>query len=336
MNERLPGKRTEINNVEPIRNTVLDSGERVCAFLNIKTDTPKDIIDNLVIETKLSGHNNDIFIIDFYNTQTKFLGKACLKYSSEIESKNRLEIESDILEILGSKGIRCPKLISRGINREKKPFILMEAIKGDRVDGCVLNIQTAELILDIIQAHESVLSDNLDIIKLSDEKLDLDKEIDFENKLSSFLKHFTPHCRVENSYSFLNEYLNNLNVIKKTIITDRSADNILIGENGQIIMIDFSTVRIGTQFDNWIQFIDDPRAKFSCSKEELMKMFFAKSNLNEDIIDNYYAASIYTNLLQGIFTNQKNLALSIQYINNANSAFVNFTKKKGVLIDIGH
>lgn len=336
MNELLLDKRTEINSVESIRNAVLDSGEKVCAFLNIKTDTPKDIIDNLVIETKLSGHNSDIFIIDFYNAQTKFLGKACLKYSSEIEHKNRLKIESDILEILNSKGVRCPKLIDTGIKREGNPFILMEAIKGDEVDGRVLDIQKAELILDIIQVHESVLLDNLDILKLSDEKLDLDKEVDFEKKLSSFLKRFTPHFRIKNSYSFLNEYLNNLDIIKKTITTDRSADNIFIGEGGQIIMIDFSTVRIGTQFDNWIQFIDDPRAKFSCSKEELMKMLLAKSNLNEDTINYYYIASIYTNLLQGIFTYQKNPVLSIQYINNANNAFTNFIKKKGVLIDTGH
>lgn len=335
MNKHLPDKRTEINNDESIMNTVLDSREKACAFFNIKPDAAKGIADNLVIETRLSGHNNDIFIIDFYNVQTKLLGKICLKYSSEIDPKNKLKMESDILEVLNSRGVMCPKLINTGINREDKPFILMEAIKGDGVNDRVLDIQTAELILDIIQVHESVLSDNLDILKFYDEKLDLGKEVDFENKLASFLKHFTPHFRVKNSYGFLNEYLNNLDIIKKTVVTDRSADNIFIGEGGQIIMIDFSTVRIGTQFDNWIQFIDDPRAKFSCSKEELLKMFFAKNNLSEDIINYYYVASIYTNLLQGIFTYQKNPALSIQYINNANSAFVNFTKK-GVLIDASH
>jgi len=212
----------------------------------------------------------------------------------------------------------------------------MEVIKGEGVDSRVLDIQTAELILDIIQVHESVLLDNLDILKTSDEKFDLDKEVDFDNKLSSFLKNFTPHFKIKNSYRFLNEYLNSLDVIKKTIITDRSADNIFIREDGQIIMIDFSTVRIGTQFDNWIQFIDDPRAKFSCSKDALVKKFFVKNNLNEDKINHYHVASVYTNLLQGIFTYQKNPTLSMQYINNTNSAFADFTKKKGVLIDTGH
>lgn len=336
MNEGSPDKKTKVNSIKSIRNIILDSGEKICAFLNIKPDTLEDIMDNLVIKTKLSGHNNDIFIIDFYNTQTEFLGKACFKYSSDIEHGDRLKMESDILEILNSKGVICPKLIDAGINREGTPFILMEVIKGDRVDSRVLDIQTAKLILDTIQAHESVLLNNVNILKMSDEKLDLDKEVDFENKLSSFLKHFTPHFKVKDSYSFLNEHLNNLGIIKRTIITDRSTDNIFIGEDGQIIMIDFSTVRIGTQFDNWIQFIDDPRAKFSCTKDALVKMFFAKSNLNEDMINHYYVASIYTNLLQGIFTYQKNPTLSMRYINNANSAFANFTKKKGVLIDTGH
>ena len=150
------------------------------------------------------------------------------------------------------------------------------------------------------------------------------------------MKRFTPHLKVKNSYSFLNKYLNDISVIEKTIVTDRSADNIFIGENNHIIMIDFSTVRIGIQFDNWIQFIDDPRAKFICSKDELVTIFFNKKSLNENVMDYYYAASIYTNLLQGIFTYKKNPTLSMYYIDNANGAFENFIKKKGVLIDTSH
>ncbi|MDD4354130.1 MAG: hypothetical protein PHN56_06780 [Candidatus Nanoarchaeia archaeon] len=336
MNERTPYKKAEINDIESIKNTVLDSREEICAFLNIQTEALKDITTNLVVNKKLSGHNNDIFIIDFYNTKTELLSRACLKYSSDIEHGDRLKIESEILRILTSKDVACPKLINTGIDRKGNLFILMEAVEGDRANSRMLDIKMAESILDIIKAHESVLSDNLNILKSFNEKLNLDKEVDFENKLSSFLKRFTPHLNVKNSYGFLNKYLNDLSVIKKTIITDRSADNIFINENGHVSMIDFSTVRIGTQFDNWIQFIDDPRAKFSCSKEELILMFFRKNNFNEDVINYYHAASIYTNLLQGIFTYQKNPELSMQYIDNANSAFESFTKKKGVLIDSSH
>lgn len=336
MNEGLPDKKAETNNIDSIKNTVLDSGEKICAFLNIQTDTLKDIIDNLVVNTKLSGHNNDIFIINFYNTKREFLGRACLKYSSDMEHSDKLKIESEILRILNPKGVACPKLINTGINGEGNHFVLMEAVEGERADSHVIDIKTAELVLDVIQTHESVLLDNSDKLKLSDGKLDLEKEVDFEDKLASFLKRFAPHLKAKNSYGFLNQYLNNISIIKKIIVTDRSADNIFIGKNNQIIMIDFSTVRIGTQFDNWIQFIDDPRAKFICSKDELVTMFFNKKNLNKNAMDYYYAASIYTNLLQGIFTYKKNPTQSMHYINNANGAFESFTKKKGVLIDNSH
>lgn len=335
MNEGLPNKKAEINNIESIKNTVFDSAEKICAFLKI-TDTSKDIMDNLVVNTKLSGHNNDVFLIDFYNTHQEFLGRACLKYSSDIEHGYRLEIESEILKILNPKGVACPRLINTGINRECSRFVLMEAVEGERVDSHAIDIKTAESILNVIQTHESVLLDNLDKLKFSDGKLDLEREVDFEDKLAHFLKNFTPHLKVKNSYGFLNQYLNNLSVIKKTVVTDRSADNIFVGENNRIIMIDFSTVRIGTQFDNWIQFINDPRAKFTCSKDELVMMFFNKNNLNENAMNYYYAASIYTNLLQGIFTYKKDPMQSMYYINNANSAFESFTKKKGVLIDNNH
>ena len=136
--------------------------------MNIQIDTPKDIMDNLVVNTKLSGHNNDIFIIDFYNTETEFLGRACLKYSSDIEYGDRLKIESEILRILNRKGVACPKLINTEINRKGDLFVLMEAIEGERTDARILDIKTIELILDMIQTHESVLLDNLDKIKLSD------------------------------------------------------------------------------------------------------------------------------------------------------------------------
>jgi len=105
MNEGLPNKKIEVNSIESIKNTVFDSGEKICSFLGIQSNTPKDIMDNLVVKTKLSGHNNEIFIIDFYNTQTEFLGKACLKYSSDIEHNNGLRIESDILEILNARDV---------------------------------------------------------------------------------------------------------------------------------------------------------------------------------------------------------------------------------------
>ena len=326
----------KISGLEPIKKTIPGLGEKMCVFLNIKPSRAEELMENFVIESKLSGHNDEISLVNFYDARKILLGKACLKYSSEQERKNKLQMESNILNILNLSGIVCPKIIDAGSTKEGMPFIIMEAIKGKSASDCVLDIRIAELILDTIQSHESSLLDNLKTLQLSEGNLNVHQKIDFENKLKGFLRDFTPAFVIKDSYAFLNNYLNDLDVIKKSIVTDRSADNIFIGENNQIIMIDFSTVRIGAQFDNWIQFIDDPRARFSCAKEELIRLFFEKNHLQEKVMDFYYASSIYTNLLQGIFTYQKNPTLSMQYINNVNDAFKKFTKKKGVLIDIDH
>lgn len=306
----------------------------MCLFLNIESGRSNELLDNFVVESKLSGHNNEISIISFYNTKKVLLGKACLKYS--LEQRDKLQLESTILSVLKSNNIVCPVVIDSVLDTIDSPSILMEVVSGTLASDLLLNPLTAESVLDTIQAHESILKDNLGALQAVNEVIDLEKEIDFEKKLIDYFEKFAPHFKIMSSFNFFNNYLNDFNIIKRSIVTDRSADNIFIGENNKIIMIDFSTLRIGTQFDNWIQFIDDPRVKFSCSKEELKKLFFRKNNLPKSILDFYYVASVYTNLLQGIFTYKKNPELSMQYINNANDAFEKFNKKKGVLIDISH
>lgn len=336
MSEHTSDKSIKISGLEPIEKIISSSGKKICVFLNIESNRVEELMENFIVESKLSGHNNEISVVNFYDARKMLLGRACLKYSHGQERKNKLRIESNILTILNSDGIACPKIIDIGSYDEGTPFIFMEVIEGKSVSDCMLDIQVAELILDAIRSHELSLLDNLRTLQLSKENLNVHQKIDFEKKLEDFLRDFTPDFVIKDSYGFLNNYLNDPNVIKKSIVTDRSADNIFIGENNQIVMVDFSTVRIGTQFDNWIQFIDDPRARFSCSKEELIKLFFKKNHLQEGVMGFYHASSIYTNLLQGIFTYQKNPILSMQYINNANDAFEKFTKKKGVLIDIDY
>lgn len=336
MSELKPDNPIKLSEENSIKRTIPDLGEKMCLFFNIEPNKSKELMDNFIVESRSSGHNNEISFINFFNAKKVLLGKICLKYSSKHENENRLQTESVILNLLEVNNIICPKVIDIGLNKESIPFILMEVINTQNASNCLINIQTSELILNIIRQHELVLINNLETLGFSKDNLDSNKKIDFEKKLIGFLKDFTPQFMIKKSCSFLNSYLNNHGMVQRTIVTDRSVDNIFIGDNNQIIMIDFSTVRIGTQFDNWIQFIEDPRAKFSCSKEELIKLFFLKNNLSEGELDFYYVSSIYTNLLQGIFTHQKNPKLSLQYINNANETFMKFSKKKGVLIDIGH
>jgi hypothetical protein len=336
MNENILYESISKSELEMIKTAIHTSVEKVCLFFSIDSDKTRELTDNLVVESKLFGHNSKIYIINFYNFQKILIGKMCLKYSCEKIYEGKLKIESDILNILNSNGVLCPKIINTGSNDEGAVFILMEAVEGESVAKIMLDIKKTESILDIIQFHELVLRDNLKTFQSNSDSFNLNKWIDFEKKLTSFLKNFAPSFIIKNSYGFINSYLNDHNIIKKTFATDRSVDNMFIRENDNIVLIDFSTIRIGTQFDNWIQFTEDPNANFSCTKEELIDLFFKKNNLQKNVLCFYYASSIYTNLLQGIFTYKKNPKLGELYIDNANESYKKFTKNKSVLIDIGH
>ena len=83
MNEDILHKSIEISDIELIRKMITISGEKLCLFFNIDPNKTKELVNNLVIESKLSGHNNKIYLINFYDNQQVQIGKICLKYSAE-------------------------------------------------------------------------------------------------------------------------------------------------------------------------------------------------------------------------------------------------------------
>jgi len=336
MSKHALNKFKKITGKELIGKVIPIFNQKLYSYLHIESSKADELANSFLIKSEMSGHNNQICLIDLYDSEKRYVGGVCLKYSPGKEKIESLHTEFDILNILCSSGIPCPQVIDSEFQNNEFPYLLMEIAKGECIYNHTIDIQTAQLVLDAIQAHELVLMDNLETSQLSNFVPNIDQKIDFENKLSSFLQKFTPNFIVRDSYNFLNENLNDLDVVRKRkIVTDRSTENIFI-DNDQIIMIDFSTIRIGTQFDNWIQFIDDPLARFSCTKKELIELFFKKNKLQKKEINLYYISAIYTNLLQGIFTYHNNYQLSRQYINNVNGYFQKFTKKKGVLIEINH
>lgn len=334
MNESLSNKEEEVGNNGVVDKLIPIFIDKVCSYFNIGVDNAAILESNFITKSKLSGHNNQICLIDFYNSEKRHVGEVCLKYSANKEKY--LQIEFEILSLLYSNNISCPRVIDSGFQNNFS-YLLMEVVKGDCLSDKMIDIQIAESVLNAIYKHEMILLNNVQTLQQSELLSDLDKEIDFKNKLINFLQKFTPNFTVKNSLDFLNSHLNHPDIItKRKIITDRSAENVFIDENNQVIMIDFSTVRVGTQFDNWIQFTDCPTTEFSCTKKELIDLFFGKNNLQEKEKDSYYVSAIYTNLLQGIFTHKKDRQLSMRYINNVNDYFQKFTKEKGVLIEIIH
>ena len=289
-------------------------------------------MQNFVVRAKLSGHNNEVCLVDFLDSNGSSLGNVCIKYSSNEKMKLGLTLEASILSLLYSRMRICPKLIDLSIlKRNNVAYIVMETVKGTLINHSKLSIEKAVAVLNAIQFHERILLDNMQSLDTELVIKNLDKKIDFKKKILVVLKDFVPSSNflVNDSLSFLNYYLNNERIIKKRIIvTDRSAENIFQGQNGELTFIDFSTVRVGTQFDNLIQFVDDPRIKLTFKKEDLIEIFFKKNNLNAKDLEFFYASSVYTNLLQGIFTYVKNPKLGIKYFENANEAYTKLKNKK--------
>ncbi len=220
--------------------------EKICLHFDVELDNAGVLKNNFFVKSELSGHNNQICLIDFFDAQKRYIGESCLKYSIK-EEKDYLQIESKILDLLYSNNILCPVIIDTG-SRNDFSYILMETIKGDCLSNKIIDIKIANLVFDAIHQHESVLLDNIEILKQLGLFSDLSKEIDFESKLVNFLQKFMPNFTIKKQLDFLNHHLNQPDVIaKRRIITDRSAENIFIDENNQLIMIDFSTVRIGTR-----------------------------------------------------------------------------------------
>lgn len=314
------------------------SKNRISSYLEIDDYQFEDVLSRFVVRTELSGHNNQICLVDFFDNKGNFLSGACVKYSLGEKMKSGLALEANILSLLSLNKKICPKLLDSGIlEQDNVSYIITEIIRGTLTNHSDLSIEKASLVLDVVQLHEAVLLDNIQIWDTASTFNDLYKKTDFKKKVTTFLTGFVPGSVINDSLSFLNYYLNHERTIsRRVIVTDRSVENIFQNQNGDIVMIDFSTIRVGTQFDNWIQFIDDPRITLSCKKEDLVNLFFKRNKLNTKDLKFFYAASVYTNLLHGIFTYEKNPRLGINYFKNANESFMKLKNKKSTLIDISH
>lgn len=310
---------------------ILQKSQRsIKKFLHINEKT----LANFTIKKISSGFNYSIYFVNFYNSRNSCQKSICVKYSDDAKKIPGLILEFDILKLinLNQKNI-CPQIVdSNTLDELGITYIIIETIRGNPVNYRKVNTKISREILNLIQLHEKILSENRQYIKKPSIDENINKKIDYEKKMHLLLLGYSEYFTVKKPLKFLNYYLNNSQIIKhRKIVTDRSAENFVIGVDNNIKLIDFSTIRIGTEFDNWIQFIDDPRIKFSCTKSNLINMFFNK-NKKENNINYYYAASIYTNMLQGIFTFNRNPSLGKAYFNNVNSAYFKLKKTHERLI----
>ena len=314
------------------------SKSKICHYLKINYKQFDITLNSFKIRSKLSGYNNQVYLIDFFDDEGELIGAFCLKYSEDDKNKSGLILEAKILKLLYSNKVGCPKLIHSGVlTQDNVSYIVTEVVRGTRVIDSCLDIEAAQIIFNVIKSHELILHNNIKTFDSLPIMKNLYQKIDFEKKISLLIKSFVPNLVINESLRFLNHYLNNKYMINgRTIVTDRTPENIFKDQNNNIILIDFSTIRIGSEFDNWIQFIDYPQLHHLCEEEDLFRLFFKNKNISIKNYNFFYTASIYTNLLQGIFTYNKNHKLGMRYFKNVNDSFEKLMKNKSVLIDFRH
>jgi tRNA A-37 threonylcarbamoyl transferase component Bud32 len=317
---------------------VKDFKIEICDYFKININSFNVSLDNIQILNELSGCNSHVCLLNFYDKENNKLSKFCLKHSFGSDKESCLKNERDILKLLNLFDINSPKVIGFRSSVDRfTPCILMEFIQGHSVDKFKPSLNQVDLVIDKIIEHQLVIRNNLITPYSFISDRDLGAYIDFEMKVKTILASNIPNFTVHSSLGFLNDYLNDAKIIReRVVVTDRSAENIIFNNYNEVTLIDFSTLRVGTKFDNIIQFIDDPRTVLPVDKNILLKQLFNKFNFSKDEIKYYYVASIYTNLLQGIYTYSKNPKIAIDYIKNANLSFEKLINKKSVLIVINH
>lgn len=308
----------------------------ICEYLKLNENSADLLLDNLEVKEELSGCNNYICLLGFYNSRDNRYGSFCLKHCLSTEKELQLKKEVHVLRLLNSHNFKCPRVIGYKSSIDRfTPCILMECVSGLSLNKIKLSLTQVHLVIDKIVEHQLIIRNNLITLSSFISEDDFGEYIDYELKIKKYLENSNTGFGICNSLGFLNKYLNNKKVIdERVVVTDRSAENIILNDCEEIAFIDFSTLRIGTKFDNIIQFIDDPRISLPIDKELLVKKLFTKFGFSEIEIKYYYAASVYTNLLQGIFTHNKNPDIANDYIKNANIAFESLVNKKSVLIGI--
>lgn len=199
-------------------------------------------------------------------------------------------IEYDILQELYA----FDRTLVPAVVHHNKEFMFLTPAKGKPITKC--DKKTAELIIGKIKLHENALWN------LSNNK------IDFKVKVKRYLKENKIPFKI-NNLDFL-DHLNEPEVRKHRVLcTDRVGRNIF--KSGKhITFIDFDAVRIGTEYDNILQFLDDPQIEFNFKVDSLLKPSLT-----------LHTARCYTNLLQGIFVYKRDKPLALAYFRNANRAY---------------
>jgi len=300
-------------------------------YLNLNQNEFDKLIKNINVKKNNTGINSQLFFVDFYENEKHFLNSICIKYSSDKSEQSNLNLEAHILKELTTNTANiCPRIIDFGtVVGTNNTFIIMSLVNGKPLSNVVISIQEAEKILDLILTHEKILLKDRVVLDHRSIINKLHEKIDYRKKILLLLGGLDNKFKISNSLRFLNYYLNHPSIIKhRKIITDRSSSNFLLEPDDRIKLIDFSTIRAGSIFDNWIQFIDDPRSEFSCSREQLIDLFFEKNNKTS--VKFFQAASVYTCLLQGIFSYKQNQKIGNAYFEKANKAYSLLKKNKVV------
>lgn len=84
------------------------------------------------------------------------------------------------------------------------------------------------------------------------------------------------------------------------VVSDRSPANIILDASGAVGMFDFGLLLVGTPFEDWSWFIDDPRLRTEIPRMELVRIFAGAAGMHFDHSAEmmFHRAAMFVNIKQ--------------------------------------
>ena len=124
---------------------LIKSKEQICSSFKINESQFDYIADNFKIRSELSGHNNQVCLVDFCDEDGRLLGGVCVKYSFEDKMLPGLLLETDILDLFSTSQVISPRVLGTDLSTQSDfIYVITTVAEGHPVTNYKLQIDDIE------------------------------------------------------------------------------------------------------------------------------------------------------------------------------------------------
>jgi len=287
---------------------------------------------SFVVRETNGGLNSVVYVVELFNRNVA-TATIAIKLFSQKNQENS-QIEYDIVTVLYStKSFVAEPLFQYSGNESIPPYNIMEYVEGVVLSETPIVFVEGKKIIDLIRSHQEILQTHKTLFSGKSFYKNINNFIEYEKKIEQLANQYLTDVALVVVPTGINTLLNSMVIMnQRSIVTDRSSANCVRTLENEFYLIDFSTVRIGTIFDNFLQWLDDPKTLLTDTDREAL-VEYVQDSYTTITKDQYYAAALYTNFLQAVFNREGNKTISNLYIKKVNYYYQMLYKTKGILLD---